>query len=311
MKLSLSTNWCSRRTPDGEAIAEKALELGFEELELGYALDESQIAGIRRRLDAIAVGSVHAFCPAPISAPHAHPELYRLADFDESVVNLALLHLTKSIETAADVGADTVVLHAGKVHFRGLFDRLDSQRLKTALLSAGGDRRSVRYMKTLSLALKRREKRGLALLEKFKSALDAAIPALEKNSVTLALENMPYLEGFPNEGETASLLGEFSGAPVKAWFDTGHHLVRVNHGWTRGKFPFPVRMTAGMHLNDVKDLSDDHLAPGDGNVDFAALSDAAKCAAHAVFEPSASVSEDSLRRAVRHIRGLWGLTRCR
>ena len=36
MKLSLSTNWCNRRIESGEEIADKAMELGFTELELGY-----------------------------------------------------------------------------------------------------------------------------------------------------------------------------------------------------------------------------------------------------------------------------------
>ena len=47
MKLSLSTNWCNRRIDDGREIAEKALELGFEELELGF----HTTMRFRRRMD--------------------------------------------------------------------------------------------------------------------------------------------------------------------------------------------------------------------------------------------------------------------
>ena len=62
---------------------------------------------------------------------------------------------------------------------------------------------------------------------------------------------------------------------------------------------------AGMHLNDVVDFNDDHFAPGDGKVDFAALKDFATNVRHVVFEPSHAVSEESLRRSVAHIRSLW------
>ena len=211
----------------------------------------------------------------------------------------------RSVELAAGIGADTVVLHAGKVGFGGFFDRLDSQKLKARLREAGGGRLSSSYMKALSLALRRRGKRGRKMLQCFRSVLASLVPELEKRKVTLALENMPYLEGFPDENEMTALLNEFSGAPVKAWFDTGHHLVRVNHGWVRGHLPFPPDSIAGMHLNDVESVNDDHLAPGEGKVDFAALKDAAKEIPHLVFEPSPAVGEESLKRALGFIRGLW------
>jgi hypothetical protein len=73
MKLSLSTNWCNRRIDDGREIAEKALELGFEELELGFHTTARQVAGFKAMLGHIPVGSVHAFCPVPLSAPQGYP----------------------------------------------------------------------------------------------------------------------------------------------------------------------------------------------------------------------------------------------
>ena len=53
MKLSLSTNWCNRRIDDGCEIAEKAIELGFEELELGFhrAFMRFALFRFRRRMD--------------------------------------------------------------------------------------------------------------------------------------------------------------------------------------------------------------------------------------------------------------------
>ena len=112
MKLSLSTNWCNRRLETGEAIAEKALELGFEELELGFHTTLAQVPGFKKMLSRIPVGSVHAFCPVPLSAPQGYPELYTLASLDEDARGLARFHVKKNIAFAAEMGADTVVLHA-------------------------------------------------------------------------------------------------------------------------------------------------------------------------------------------------------
>ena len=55
MKLSLSTNWCNRRIESGEAIADKAMELGFDELELGFHTPADQVPGFKSRLDRIPV----------------------------------------------------------------------------------------------------------------------------------------------------------------------------------------------------------------------------------------------------------------
>ena len=78
MKFSLSTNWCNRRLDDGAAIAEKALALGFEELELGYNTTPEQVAGFMKMRDRIPVGSVHAFCPVPLPALRASQDVARL-----------------------------------------------------------------------------------------------------------------------------------------------------------------------------------------------------------------------------------------
>ena len=268
----MSTNWCNGRFSDGADIAAEALALGFEELELGYNTTPEQVPGFRKMLDRIPVGSVHSFCPVPMSAPCGYPELYQLASFDEETRRLAALHIKRNIEFTASMGADTLVLHAGRV-------------------ACGG------FLKSRNM--KRRVKRGAKMVEVFKRELEALAPVLEENNVTLGLENLPYLEGFPAEWEIDDLTGD----RVRPWFDTGHDRVRECRGWTdASKRPAaPV----GMHINDVVDRNDDHLAPGMGKVDFAALKDMALSARHIVFEPNAGVSRDDLEKGLEHLRTLW------
>ena len=279
MKLSLSTNWCNRRIESGEEIADKAMELGFEELELGFHTTQEQVKGFKARLGQIPVGSVHAFCPVPISAPQGYPELYLFASPDENERGLARVHVKKNIEFAAEMGADTVVLHAGRVMCRGFIRKWD---------------------------MKRRVKRGRKLVEVFRRELDLLVPFLERHNVTLGLENLPYLEGFPAEWEMKDLVGEW----VKPWLDTGHDFVRRVNQWsvpflTSGKdSASPLLQPIGMHISDSQG-GDDHLPPGEGRVDFAALKTVAENARHLVLEPAASVREPALKNGIAHLRKLW------
>ena len=307
MKLSLSTNWCNRRLASGEEIADAALALGFEELELGYHTTLAQVAGFKARRDEIPVGSVHAFCPVPVSAPQGYPELYSLASLNADARALARIHVVRNVEFAAEMGADAVVLHAGRVAFSGLFRVLDSSVLRRILAANGNDPAAKPYRRTLATAKKLRLKHGQRHLDVFKREIDALIPVLEKNGVTLALENLPYYEGFPCEDELAALCAAFASAPLRGWFDTGHDRVRRMHRWHEGATPSAedARHFAGMHLNDVVDFTDDHFAPGGGKVDFASLRDFAANVKHVVFEPSASVSEEDLRAGAALIRNLW------
>ncbi|MBO6168118.1 MAG: TIM barrel protein [Kiritimatiellae bacterium] len=308
MKLSLSTNWCNRSIEDGAEIAEKALELGFDELELGFRTTHAQVPGFKAMLSKIPVGSIHAFCPVPPGAPDGHPELYRLANFSKADRELAAAHVKANIRFASSISADTVVLHAGRVAFNSLFKAMDSFSLRAEFKKGDNKLEAKGYAKLLAAAWKRRRSQGKKALSIFYKTLEGVIPVLEKENVTLALENLPYLEGFPDEEELAVVLAKFKGAPVKGWFDTGHHRVRHMLGWIKPDFAeygLGPESFAGMHLNDVEDYNDDHLAPGDGKVDFASLKPYALAAKHIVFEPNAAVEKESIKSGVALIRRLW------
>ena len=272
MKFALSTNWCSGRLDSGEAIVDEALALGFDALELGYRTTDEHVRGFRARLGEMPVGSVHAFCPVPISAPCAHPELYALASFDEQARAIARAHVLRNVAFAADMGADALVLHAGRVACRTILKRNRP---------------------------KRRERRGRLLADVFRKELELVVPELERKGVSLGLENLPYLEGFPNETEMADVAGDW----VRPWLDVGHAYVRSLNGWAKADgsdLPAPL----GLHVSDSNG-GDDHLAPGEGKIDFAALAPVATAARHVVVEPNPEVAADALRRGLALLRRLW------
>ena len=310
MRFALSTNWNNDRLDDGATIADEALSIGFDALELGFRTQPEQLAGFKRRLDQIPVDSIHAYCPVPLGAPSGHPELHRLASRDPDERALARILLKKTLACAKDLGAKVVVTHAGYADLDGLFVNLDSEVLRKLLRLKDGKEDPERpvYRKYLAKALARRRKRGRKLLDIFRGELDIILPEFQKAGVTLALENLPRLEGFPNAEEAEILLKDYADAPVRLWFDTGHARVRECHRWSDGAAAIATRVAehvCGMHLNDVKDYYDDHRQPGWGNVDFAALAPLARRDILRVFEPHAPVTADELKASLAAIRITW------
>ena len=284
MRFSLSTNWSNVRLADGAAIADEAGELGFDSLELGFRTRSSQLPGFKSRLDVMPVESVHAYCPVPTGAPGGHPELYRLCSPDVNERALARMLLEKTFSCAAELGAKTVVFHAGYARMDTFFGNL------------------------FTTARKLRVKRGRKVYDMFKREFDILRPSLEAKGLVLALENLPSLEGFPNAFEAEELMREFGGAPLRLWLDTGHALVCETNGWGGDSVHMAARLAPwirGMHLNDVKGTRDDHGEPGWGNVDYARFAFLAKRDVLRVFEPSSSVSPEDLRNSLRYIRNMW------
>jgi sugar phosphate isomerase/epimerase len=247
----------------------------------------------------------------PLSAPDGSPELYSLASLDENERAMARIYLLKTIDTASDMGAKSIVLHAGRISLATFFSKKrDSHLLRETLIAAKGDTLNPKYRKVLNSALSARNKRAAKITDIFLRELESIEPVLEKRSLALALENLPFLEGYPNEVETLDIVTRLSGSRVFAWYDTGHHRVREMHGWIDDDAKAAlekleeISLVRGMHINDVIDYYDDHFAPGGGSVDFASLSSMAAKAEHIVFEPKSHVSEESLRKALA--AGIFG-----
>jgi len=310
MRIALSTNWNASRHEQGEALVDEILALGFDALELGYHTTEALAAGVRRRVaaGAVAVDSVHAYCPVPIGAPHGYPELYLLASLDEDERAMAAILLGRTLSFAESMGARAVVLHAGRVFLKSLFGELHTQTLVDALEEEEGATDAPRYQRLLAKALRRRAARVGKYFDGFCLSLDALLPKFEKAGVTLCLENLPSIEAFPDEREMAMLKRRFDTPALAYWHDMGHGQVRENMGWIRHAdaarelLPF----TRGIHIHDALPLTNDHLPAGQGMIDFGAFGFYGSDAIIKVFEPAQQVTRKELGEALRHVRQTWG-----
>jgi len=142
--------------------------------------------------------------------------------------------------------------------------------------------------------------------------LDAALFGLERlereaerRGLWLAVENPGQLHEIPDRAEMAFILQEFKGARIGYWHDVGHAAVQANLGLAGGNAllkDFGDRLL-GLDIHDAQGL-EDHLAPGQGAIDFLALKGVAPTAVR-VVEVAGEVQRDDLRRGIATLRALW------
>ena len=310
MRFSLSTNWNASRHSDGEALVDEILSLGFDALELGYNTAEAHVAGIKKHIASgtVTADSVHSYCPVPISAPHGYPELYLLASLNDDDRAMATIMLGRTLEFAASMGARAVVLHAGRVFLGSwLFGSLSTRVLQDALSEAENDPASERYQKMLAKALRRRSKRATKQFDGFCRSLDTLLPRFEAKGVTLCLENLPSIEGFPDKDEMQLLHTRFATAPLAYWHDMGHAQVREYFGWEKhlDTAQALLPMTRGIHIHDALPIDNDHLPPGMGKTDFSAFAFYGTADVIRVFEPEPQTTPEALSKALRMLRQTW------
>lgn len=309
MRFALSTNWNVKRHVEGEALVDEILGLGFDALELGYHTTEELAAGVRRRVEAgaVAVDSVHAYCPVPIGAPHGYPELYLLASADEDERVMASILIGRTLDFAVSMGAKAVVLHAGRIALKSFLGELDTPLLAETLMEEGTPD-GPQYQRLLAKACGRRAKRVPKVFDRFCLSLAALLPRFEKAGVALCLENLPSIEAFPDEREAVMLKRRFDTPALACWHDMGHGQVREYFGWVshaesaRTLLPF----IGGVHIHDALPLMDDHLPPGKGGIDFGAFAFFGAPEVIKVFEPSPQVTPEALAESLAFVRRAWG-----
>ena len=311
MRFALSTNWNARRHTDGGALVDEILSLGFDALELGYHTTEAQAEGIKRRITsgAIAVDSVHAYCPVPLSAPHGYPEIHLLASLDDDDRAMAKILLGQTLDFAASMGARAVVLHAGRLLLKSWFKSYTTGTLLDALEDVERDMANPKFQKVMGKVLTCRTQQAGKIFDAFCLSLDTLLPRFERAGITLCLENLPSVEAFPDAQEMAMLKERFATPFLAYWHDMGHGQVREYLGLENhlavAQSLLPV--TGGIHIHDAKPPMEDHLLPGKGLIDWNAFSFYGSANLLRVMEPSPETGPVALGIALRDLRKVWSV----
>lgn len=306
-RFSISTSWnalkwIEREPPPARAemLVNELKELGFDKIELSFNLGADIVKGIKQLVKegVIKVSSLHNICPIPdgVMLQEASPDYYSLASLDEAERALAIKYTRRTIETAYELNASAVVLHAGRVEITGsrkAFEELYEKGLRgtqeyTAIANEMAEERS--RLKPRYLAQVLRSLEGLA---KFADA----------SGVKLGIETRMYFREIPSFEEIGTILDKFSGVDsLGYWHDTGHAQYIETLGFGRHKDfldAYSEKMI-GIHLHDIKGTHD-HLAPGTGELDFSMLKPCLKEGIIEVLEPHKPASAEQVMEGTRYL----------
>lgn len=265
--LSLSTCWNSHRHENGLHIAHEARSLGFEFIELSHGLKVSHLPGIIQAVNEhqIKVSSVHNFFPSPVEVMIDAPDAYEFTSHREEERDRALDLTERTIETAAQLGAQRVVVHLGSVPMKSGTDKLEA-------LTHAGKIYSRSYTKVKLELVEARARHSQAYLDRARTAVDELLPTCERFRVALGIETRSHYEQVPNEQEMLSLFNHYRDCPwIGFWHDFGHVQRKANLGLLDHAelLAAIAPRLLGCHVHDVEWPARDHRVPlSTGGVDF-------------------------------------------
>jgi len=267
--LALSTAWNAKNKQDGNLIIDQIKEAGFESVELYFTLTKQVVDDIQSlvKKNEITVKTLHNYCPLPeeLSPKNASPDYYSLSSLDEERRKKGIYHTTETIRKARELGALAVVLHCGRVdskdHSRKLIDILNESAKETD-----------EFMRLRDDMFSAREASAGKHLNSLLRSIDELSKIAEQEDIILGIENRFYFMEMPSFNEVGEVLDRFTGSKICYWHDAGHAQVNDILGFAK-HIDFLERYSsrlAGVHLHDVKGTQD-HLAPGQGDLDFSML----------------------------------------
>lgn len=258
-----------RRDRDVERLVALLRDLSITAVELEYRLPAPAHARLRSLLHnaGIAVASVHNFFPLPLEFVHTggSGDLFSLADIRREERLEAVGRTLETIDHAHDLEARAVVLHCGRVDMAAETEVLYSRARIEGPPSTG-------TRQWLAQKVAQRDRLKPAHLDALRFSLEKLVLAADRRQVQLGLETRYHYHELPGPEDFAPLLAEFQGGPLGYWHDTGHAHVNERLGLVaEGQLLADLGdRLIGIHLHDAQGF-DDHLPPGDGDIDFKTL----------------------------------------
>ena len=278
-------------------------DLGFEYAELSHGIRISLLPGIFEAVDAgeIKISSLHNFCPLPMGVDRAAPNIYKFSADDRRERDSAFKHTLRTLETAARVKAQLVVLHTGAVDMKDYTDKLLD-------LVGEGKRDTPKYEKLCAEVLEKRESKKERYMQNAMEMIARIVDEAKPRGIKLGIENREALEEIPFESDFDYFFSEFRDPTVVYWHDTGHAQIKENLGFISHRLHLESMRERlyGFHVHDVEFPGRDHRAPGAGTIDWTALRPVVEPRHLKVFEFSPSLSPEEAQRGIANLKLVWG-----
>jgi len=235
--------------------------LGFAKIELNHQIDSAMLAGIN--LKQYAFSSIHEPCPADISMETLKQRDWLISSLDENHRQQGVASVRRSIDLANEIGAGTIVVHAGNVPADPGLEK------KLRVLFEAGENQTDEFLALREEILKGRANQAEAHLESVKESLGELLEYAARFNICLGLENRYHYQDMPILDEMGILLDLAEPDRLGFIYDMGHAQALDRLGF----FPHEEWLKKyssriiGVHLHDVVGVTD-HFAPGLGEVDF-------------------------------------------
>ncbi len=246
-------------------MIQEILDLGFENVELSHGIRVSLVGGIQEYVDAgkVRISSLHNFCPLPLEVQGSSPDCYEFTSHRPFDQRRAVKLSMQTIDFAQRLGAPFVVMHLGRVAMNPVTRQLGE-------LAREGHIDSREFVKLKIAAVKEREKKGPAFIQRVKTCLMPIVEHAAKRNIRLGIEGRFGYEEVPSEIELPDLLDELDSPNVGYWHDFGHIQVKENleflshYEWLK----FIRHRLFACHLHDCIWPTTDHRVPFAGSIDY-------------------------------------------
>lgn len=253
------------RFADGAAFARFAAEAGYDAIEISHSTSEAKLRQVLAAA-VLPVTSVHQPAPWSRHADGRGNSHCNLASIDRDERRAALDYAIASIEWAARIGADRIVVHLGQV--TDVAEQFEEE-LELRRIYDSGQPDSGQMAELREAAVRRRRESAEPYVASARESLVELVRAAEKGGVTIGLENRYHYHEIPLVSEYEQLLEGFALEQAGYWHDVGHAEVLHRLGFVdrRDWLSAHSRRCVGAHLHDVTGIGD-HRSPGDGDVDW-------------------------------------------
>ncbi len=236
---------------------------GGTRIEINYMPTREQLAQLLARPDLV-VSSVHNFCPRPTNADASRIPDPDLASPDAAERAHAVALTRATLDLAARVGADAIVVHAGDL----VVAPDDEARLEG--LYRAGQSETDEYATLRGQIAAARRLAGWSRLHTLSGSLVEIVAYAEAVGVRVGIESRQDYRDLLSLLELQYLLSYLPSPMIGYWHDTGHAQRQENLGFFSHRAwldTFHDRLV-GFHLHDCNGLRD-HLIPGRGRIDWA------------------------------------------
>jgi len=300
--LGISSVYLSKRIDDGARLLDELAALEFDGVELEYRVRPEMVRQMGRRPGReVPVFSVHAFFPNPVAADvkGSGANAFLFSSPDRRERDTAVGHGIATLEAAERVGARAVVLHLGRVPVEPEL-LAEYRRLECAEGPVATE-----LLESVAAVLAARARLREPHLDAVLRSVDRLNREALRRGLLLGIENRFHPHEIPLHDEAGLILREFDGGAVRYWHDVGHalHHQRLGIGTQDAWLEAYGSRLAGTHLHDIRG-GQDHLAPGTGEADFAAILRHLPADAIKIVEIRPSVPQEELLAARDFLRSL-------